>query len=77
VPLKFEGTKEHKGFKLQGFVILDENIIVLTGRNGSGKTRISIYYWVASFSEEPTLFAALNKLTLLFHALYLILMIKY
>jgi hypothetical protein len=32
---------------------------------------------VASFSEEPTLFAALNKLTLLFHALYLILMIKY
>lgn len=38
--LKFEGTKEHKGFQLQGSVILDESILVLTGRNGSGKTRL-------------------------------------
>jgi len=40
VSLKFEGTKEHKGFQLQGSVILDESILVLTGRNGSGKTRL-------------------------------------
>lgn len=38
--LKFEGVKEHKGFQLQGSFILDESILVLTGRNGSGKTRL-------------------------------------
>jgi len=40
VLLKLEGTKEHKGFQLQSSVTLDENILVLTGKNGSGKTRL-------------------------------------
>ncbi|MGS0724965.1 ATP-dependent nuclease [Shewanella sp. 0m-11] len=38
--LKLEGTKAHHGFELQSSVILDESILVLTGKNGSGKTRL-------------------------------------
>jgi ABC-type cobalamin/Fe3+-siderophores transport system ATPase subunit len=40
VVLKFKGEKEHKGFQLQESFTLDESILVLTGRNGSGKTRL-------------------------------------
>lgn len=38
--LKLEGLKEHKGFKLKKPITLDESILVLTGKNGSGKTRL-------------------------------------
>ncbi|WP_182036482.1 ATP-binding protein [Vibrio diabolicus] len=38
--LKLEGAKEHKGFQLQNTITLDESILVLTGKNGSGKTRL-------------------------------------
>ncbi len=38
--LKLEGAKEHKGFQLQNPITLDESILVLTGKNGSGKTRL-------------------------------------
>lgn len=38
--LRLEGTKEHKGFQLQIPVILEGSILVLTGKNGSGKTRL-------------------------------------
>lgn len=37
---KIEGKKEHKGFLLKESVTLDGSILVLTGRNGSGKTRL-------------------------------------
>lgn len=38
--IKLENIKEYNGFKLQSSVNLDEKIVVLTGRNGSGKTRL-------------------------------------
>ncbi|WP_444994926.1 hypothetical protein [Aliikangiella sp. IMCC44359] len=38
--LKIEGTKEHKGFLLKEPAVLNGSILVLTGRNGSGKTRL-------------------------------------
>lgn len=38
--LRVEGEKEHKGFCLKEPAILAGGIIVLTGRNGSGKSRL-------------------------------------
>ncbi|QRK78212.1 AAA family ATPase [Shewanella sp. LZH-2] len=38
--LKIEGKTEHKGFLLKEPAVLNGNILVLTGRNGSGKTRL-------------------------------------
>ncbi|WP_323933827.1 AAA family ATPase [Aeromonas hydrophila] len=38
--LKMEGNKAHNGFQLQTPTILNESILVLTGKNGSGKTRL-------------------------------------
>lgn len=38
--LKIEGKKEHKGFLLKAPAVLNGSILVLTGRNGSGKTRL-------------------------------------
>lgn len=40
VQLKLEGAKEHKGFQFRSSILLEESIMVLTGRNGSGKTRL-------------------------------------
>lgn len=37
--LQVEGVKEHKGFLLTNSIIFDQKIIILTGKNGSGKTR--------------------------------------
>ncbi|HBR1446546.1 TPA: AAA family ATPase [Klebsiella pneumoniae] len=37
--LKIEGIREIKGFRLDNPVVFDNEIIVLTGKNGSGKTR--------------------------------------
>jgi ABC-type multidrug transport system ATPase subunit len=39
VGLEITGVKEHKGFLLKNSTTLDQKIIILTGRNGSGKTR--------------------------------------
>lgn len=39
VMIKFKGVKPHKGFLLEKDVACESSIIVLTGRNGSGKTR--------------------------------------
>ncbi|EKT4489581.1 ATP-binding protein [Shewanella algae] len=36
---KVQGEKDNKGFLLERPVVFDGNIIVLTGKNGSGKTR--------------------------------------
>lgn len=38
--VKIEGNKEHKGFQLKNSTDIDSDIIVLTGKNGSGKTRL-------------------------------------
>ena len=38
--LEIGGVKEHNGFLLKDPVILNGGILVLTGKNGSGKTRL-------------------------------------
>lgn len=38
--LKIEGINEYNGFILEHTITFDQNIIVLTGKNGSGKTRL-------------------------------------
>ena len=40
VPLVIKGIKEFKGFLLKEDIELESDIVVLTGRNGSGKTRL-------------------------------------
>ncbi|WNJ95023.1 AAA family ATPase [Vibrio ruber] len=38
--LEISGVKEHKGFLLKSPVCLNGDILILTGKNGSGKTRL-------------------------------------
>lgn len=38
--LNIKGQKEHKGFQLKLSADVDSDIVVLTGKNGSGKTRL-------------------------------------
>lgn len=38
--LKLDGVKEYNGFQLRSSILLENSVIVLTGRNGSGKTRL-------------------------------------
>ncbi|MCD1196793.1 hypothetical protein B4947_18775, partial [Vibrio cholerae] len=38
--LNINGQKEHKGFQLKLSADVDSDIVVLTGKNGSGKTRL-------------------------------------